>query len=56
MKNSKFVFIIGVLGVISGIGLMFTDSWFIGISGSIASAGLVYMHYHSANKSKIEKK
>jgi ABC-type transport system involved in cytochrome bd biosynthesis fused ATPase/permease subunit len=31
--------IVGTLGFIAGIGLLFTESWLIGIFGSIASAG-----------------
>lgn len=38
-------FILGILGLAAGIGLLFTKSWFIGLFGSIASASLVYKTY-----------
>ncbi len=44
--------IIGILGFIAGIGLLFTESWFIGIFGSIASAGIAYKGYQDSRESK----
>jgi ABC-type transport system involved in cytochrome bd biosynthesis fused ATPase/permease subunit len=48
-SNRKSPFTLGVvvgsLGVIAGIGLLFTESWLIGIFGGIASAGLLYKAY-----------
>ena len=42
--------VIGTLGSIAGIGLLFTESWFIGIFGSIASAGVAYKAYQDSKK------
>ena len=42
--------IIGILGFVAGIGLLFTESWFIGIFGSIASAGIAYKGYQDAKE------
>ena len=44
--------VIGVLGVIAGIGLLFTDNLFIGIFGTIASAGVAYKGYQDSNEMK----
>lgn len=44
--------IIGVLGFVAGIGLLFTESWFIGIFGSIASAVIAYKGYQDSRESK----
>ena len=44
--------IIGILGFVAGIGLLFTESWFIGIFGSIASAGIAYKGYLDSRGSK----
>jgi ABC-type transport system involved in cytochrome bd biosynthesis fused ATPase/permease subunit len=44
--------IIGTLGFIAGIGLLFTESWLIGIFGSIASAGIAYKGYQDSRESK----
>lgn len=44
--------IIGILGFVTGIGLLFTESWFIGIFGSIASAGIAYKGYQDSRESK----
>lgn len=47
-KNAAYLGLgIGILGLIAGIILMFGDSWFIGIFGSIASAGIAYQGYQS---------
>lgn len=43
--------IIGVLGFMAGIGLLFTESWFIGIFGAIASAGIAYKGYQDSRES-----
>jgi ABC-type transport system involved in cytochrome bd biosynthesis fused ATPase/permease subunit len=42
---------IGILGFIAGIGLLFTDSWFIGIFGLIASASVAYQGYQTTRNS-----
>lgn len=44
--------IIGILGVIAGIGLLFTESWFIGIFGSIAGAGIALKGYQRSRELK----
>ncbi|MCE2612790.1 hypothetical protein LVD13_07385 [Flavobacteriaceae bacterium D16] len=44
--------IIGVIGFVAGIGLLFTESWFIGVFGAIASAGLAYKGYQDSKESK----
>ena len=43
---------IGVLGFIAGIGLLFSESWFIGIFGSIASVGIAYKGYQDLKQPK----
>ena len=50
-NKSKLGLIIGILGVAAGIVLIFSDSWQIGIGGSLASAGLVYQGYRDLKKS-----
>lgn len=40
--------IIGCLGLVAGIILLFGDSWMIGIFGSIASAGIAYKGYQDS--------
>lgn len=48
-KNAvNLALILGILGLIAGIGLMFTDSWLIGIFGSIAGAGIAYKGYQDS--------
>lgn len=42
--------VIGTLGFLAGIFLLFTDSWLIGLFGSIASAGIAYQGYRDRNK------
>ena len=37
--------ILGIVGMIAGIFLLFGESWFIGIFGFIASAGVAYRGY-----------
>ena len=45
-KNSINIgLVIGVLGFVAGIILLFTESWLIGIFGSIASAGIAIKGY-----------
>lgn len=51
-KTTNLGLIIGILGFIAGIGLLFTESWLIGIFGSIASAGLAYKGYQDSRESK----
>lgn len=42
-KNaSKVALTIGVIGAISGVFLILSKEWFIGIFGTIASAGIAY--------------
>lgn len=43
--------IIGLLGIIAGIGLLFTESWLIGIFGTIAGAGLAFKGYQDSRDS-----
>ena len=45
MNKVNIGLIIGILGFIAGISLLFTESWFIGLFGSIASAGIAYKGY-----------
>ncbi len=42
--------VIGVLGFLAGVGLLFSDSWFIGLFGAIASAGVAYQGYNSSQQ------
>jgi hypothetical protein len=45
-KNaSKVALTIGVIGAISGVFLILSKEWFIGIFGTIASAGIAYKGY-----------
>ncbi|QBA64539.1 hypothetical protein EQY75_08375 [Muriicola soli] len=44
--------IIGTIGFIAGIGLLFTESWLIGIFGSIASFGIAYKGYQDSKEPK----
>ncbi|NRB51811.1 MAG: hypothetical protein HRU41_29330 [Saprospiraceae bacterium] len=48
--NSTFnlALVIGILGFICGIGLLFTETWFIGVFGAIASAGIAYKGYQDS--------
>lgn len=50
--QTNAVLIIGTLGFIAGIGLLFTESWLIGIFGSIASAGIAYKGYQDSRELK----
>lgn len=47
-QSANLSMIIGGLGLLAGIGLLFTESWFIGIFGSIASAGIAYKGYQDS--------
>lgn len=49
-KKTNLALIIGILGVLAGIGLLFTESWLIGIFGSIASAGIAYKGYQDSKE------
>ena len=51
-KSANIGLIIGVLGFIAGVILMFGESWFIGIFGSIASAGIAYKGYQDSKELK----
>lgn len=42
--------IIGGIGFIAGIALLFTESWFIGIFGAIASAGIAYKGHQDSKE------
>jgi uncharacterized membrane protein HdeD (DUF308 family) len=53
-RSAKLGLILGVLGLIAGIILLFGDSWLIGIFGSIASAGLTYKGYQDSKILKNE--
>ncbi|MFT6802752.1 MAG: ABC-type transport system involved in cytochrome bd biosynthesis fused ATPase/permease subunit [Salibacteraceae bacterium] len=48
-KTTSLSLTLGILGFLAGIGLMFSENYFIGIFGSIASAGLAYKGYQERN-------
>ncbi len=50
--SHKMVLTFGILGFLAGIGLLFSDSKFIGVFGAIASAGLVIKSYSDKKKLK----
>ena len=52
MNKVNLGLIIGILGFIAGIALLFTESWFIGIFGGIASAGIAYKGYMDLKEKK----
>ena len=47
-RHTNLALIIGILGFIAGIVLLFTESWLIGIFGSLASAGLAYKGFQDS--------
>ena len=49
-KNFNLGLILGILGAIAGILLLFMGNYLIGIFGSIASAGLAWQSYNSHKK------
>lgn len=49
-SNLNLGLILGIAGCVAGIGLLFTDSWLIGIFGSIASAGIAYKGYQDSKE------
>ena len=51
-KTANLSLILGILGFLAGMGLMFSENWFIGIFGSIASAGLAYKGYQETKELK----
>jgi len=51
-STSKLILTLGVSGCIAGIFLLFSESWFIGVFGSIASAGLALKGYKELKASK----
>ncbi len=57
-KKNKSAFnlalVVGILGTIAGIVLLFSDNWFIGLFGSIASAGVAYKGYQDSKAVKEE--
>lgn len=44
--------ILGILGLLAGIGLVFSKSYLIGIFGSIASSGLILKGYKDMKEAK----
>lgn len=44
-KAPNLGLIIGILGCFAGIALLFSENWFIGLFGSIASAGIALKGY-----------
>ncbi|NJB71861.1 Kef-type K+ transport system membrane component KefB [Saonia flava] len=55
VNASKMGLIIGIIGFIAGIFFLFSKQYFIGISGSIASAGIAYKSYSDLKKSRTNK-
>nr|WP_321235298.1 hypothetical protein [uncultured Psychroserpens sp.] len=51
-SSANLGLVLGIVGVIAGIGLLFTESWFIGVFGAIASAGIAYKGYQDLKQSK----
>ncbi len=51
-KTTNSSLVLGVIGFIAGIALMFGEAWFIGIFGSIASAGLAYKGYQESKETQ----
>ncbi|MBT8281105.1 MAG: hypothetical protein KJO16_05970 [Muriicola sp.] len=51
-SSSNLGLIIRSIGLIAGIGLLFTESWLIGVFGSIASFGIAYKGYQDSKESK----
>ncbi len=49
-KNLNLGLVLGIIGTIAGILLIFMENYLIGIFGSIASAGLAYQSYNSKKK------
>ena len=49
---SKVGLVIGIAGVIAGMFLLFSEEWFIGISGTVASAGLAIKGYIDLKSTK----
>lgn len=50
MKKNKvnLGLVIGILGFLAGIALLFTENWLIGIFGCIACAGITYNGYQNS--------
>lgn len=42
--------VVGILGFIAGIALLFTETWFIGLFGAIASAAVAYKGFKDSKK------
>jgi hypothetical protein len=51
-KSINLPLIIGILGTIAGVFLIFSDNSFIGFFGAIASAGLAYKGYKDSKELK----
>ena len=49
---AKVGFIVGMAGVVAGIFLIYSEEWFIGISGTVASAGLAIKGYIDLKSTK----
>jgi len=47
--------ILGILGLLAGIGLLFSKNYLIGIFGSIASSGLILKGYKDMQEAKKQK-
>ena len=55
MKNKlNLGTVLGSIGVIAGVLLMIGGNWFVGLFGSIASAGLIYHGYRDYKNQKTE--
>ena len=51
-NNGKLALIIGILGTLSGIVLMFQDNMMIGVFGTIASLGVTFKGYQDYKSTK----
>lgn len=51
-KQQKMPLVLGILGLFAGIGLFFTGNKFIGITGSLACAALVFKSYKEMKEAK----
>ena len=54
-KNYNLGLILGIIGTVSGILLITMGRYFIGVFGSIASAGLAYQSYINTKKEQSSK-
>lgn len=51
-KAANLGMILGLLGLVAGIFLMFGEDWITGVFGSIASAGVAYTGYKSSKEAQ----